>query len=295
MSSARSSGEPIARGGDPPGPSPRPWRPTPLLAASGLLHVAALPLLAAAPRLRLVTVAMLVADHALFTGVGLWPRSRLLGPNLVRLPEAAGAGARRVALTFDDGPDPEVTPRVLDVLDRHGARATFFCIGERVERHPETVAEVARRGHRVENHTHRHLARFSVLLPGGIAREVDRAQRAIEAATGRAPELFRPPAGFRSFLLEPLLARRGLALVSWTRRAYDTVRSDPARVARSLTRGLGPGEIVLLHDGRAAGAAAGRPVVLEALPRLLAHLAGEGLETSFIDLPTDHRPPARGE
>lgn len=286
MSSGRSSAEATAPA--------RPWRPTPLVAGSALLHAAALPVLAAAPGLRLATVALLVADHALLTGVGLWPTSRALGENLDRLPEAAAEGGRRVALTFDDGPHPEVTPRVLDLLDRHGARATFFCIGERVERHPELTAEIARRGHRVENHSYGHLAHFSMLLPGALAREVDRAQRAIREATGRAPELFRPPAGFRSALLDPVLVRRGLLLVSWTRRSFDTVRRDPERMARALTRGLEAGEIVLLHDGRCARTADGRPVVLEVLPRLLEHLAGEGLEAVALPPAADLRASSPG-
>lgn len=286
MSFIRSSAEPAA--------PVRGWRPSPLVAGSALLHAAALPVLAAAPGLRLLTAAVLVADHALLTGVGLWPRSRGLGPNLDRLPASGDGAGHRVALTFDDGPDPEVTPRVLDLLELHGARATFFCIGERVERHPALTAEIARRGHRVENHSHRHLARFSVLLPRAIAREIDRAQGAIAAATGRSPELFRPPAGFRSALLEPILARRGLSLVSWTRRAFDTVRRDPGRVTRSLTWRLEPGEIVVLHDGRSARTAAGRPVVLEALPRILEHLAAEGLEAVTVAAPAGARARLRG-
>lgn len=226
-----------------------------------------------------------MTNHAFLTAAGLWPTSRLLGPNLVRLPDDGGEERPRIALTFDDGPDPEVTPAVLDLLDRHRARATFFCIGERVAQHPEIAAEIARRGHRVENHSHRHLARFSVLLAGSIAREIDRAQEVIAGATGRLPELFRPPAGFRSGLLEPILARRGLSLVSWTRRAFDTVRRRPERVARALTHRLGPGEIVVLHDGAAASTPVGRPVVLEVLPRVLDHLDAAGMEAVPIPTP----------
>lgn len=264
-------------------PSPgRRWRPTPLLTGSGVLHAAALPVLLAAPGLRWPAAALLVADHAFLTGAGLWPGSRLLGPNLSRLP---GEGAGRVALTFDDGPDPEVTPRVLDVLERYGARATFFCIGERVARHPELTARIHRLGHRVENHTQRHLRRFSILGPRGVAREVDRAQEVIAAATGRRPALVRPPAGFRSALLEPILARRGLWLASWSRRAFDTVRREPERVVRALTRRLGPGEVMLLHDGGAARGAGGRPVVLDALPLLLEHLEGAGLRAVPLEPP----------
>lgn len=271
----------------------RPWRPGALLLGSAFLHGAGLAAALLSPRARPAVAALLVADHCLLMGSGLWPTSRALGPNLSRLsggpPEPGLRG--RVALTFDDGPDPDVTPRILDVLDRHGsngaggARATFFCIGEGVRRHAELVAEIARRGHRVENHTDRHLKRFAALGPCAMAREIDRAQEAIGQATGRVPRLVRPPAGFRNPFLEPLLARRGLWLASWSRRAYDTVRSDPQRVARDLTRGLGPGEILLLHDGGGARTRSGRPVVLEALPRVLDHLEAAGLEAVPVGPP----------
>ncbi|HSL82679.1 MAG TPA: polysaccharide deacetylase family protein [Thermoanaerobaculia bacterium] len=275
------------------GAAPRPWRPGALLVGSAFLHGAGLAAAVLEPRLRPAVAALLIADHALLMGSGLWPTSRVYGPNLSRLDEgvAEPGGPCRVALTFDDGPDPEVTPRVLDLLDRRGgngagpARATFFCVGERVRRHPDLAAEIARRGHRVENHTHRHLKRFAVLGPRAMAREIDRAQGAIAEVTGRAPRLVRPPAGFRNPFLDPLLARRGLWLVSWTRRAYDTVRSDPRRVVRDLTRGVEGGEILLLHDGGAARTRSGRPVVLEALPRVLDHLAAAGLQAVPVEAP----------
>lgn len=289
MSSAPgSTREPVSEA---PARAPRPWRPGALLLGSAFLHGAGLAAAVLAPRTRPAVAALLIADHALLMGTGLRPTSKAFGPNLSRLPQGSPAPRGRVGLTFDDGPDPEVTPRVLDLLDRHGsndsgpARATFFCIGERVRRHPELVAEIARRGHRVENHTHRHLKRFAVLGPRAMAREIDRAQGAIAEATGRAPRLVRPPAGFRNPFLEPLLARRGLWLVSWTRRAYDTVRSDPRRVARDLTRGLGAGEILLLHDGGAARTRTGRPVVLEALPRVLGHLSAARLDAVPVEAP----------
>lgn len=253
----------------------------PFLVASGLLNLGALAALAFAPRLRGAAAACLVADHALLVGAGLCPRSRLVGPNLVRLP-AARAAAGEVALTFDDGPDPEVTPAVLDLLDRHGARASFFAVGRRAERHPELIAEIVRRGHRVENHTFRHSHRFSLLGPRAAGREIDRAQRAIAAAAGRPPQWFRAPAGLRGPLLEPVLARRGLRLASWTRRGFDTVTADPERVAGRLLRGLAAGDVLLLHDGGAARTADGRPVALAALPRVLAAIADRGLSAVAI-------------
>lgn len=254
----------------------RPYRPTPFVTALAALHGAAALALAAAPRLWPAVLGTLFAGHLATTGVSLWPRSRLLGPNRSRLSEPA---ARRgeVALTFDDGPDPEVTPRVLDLLDNAGARASFFCIGRRVAAHPELAAEIVRRGHRIENHTWSHPHGFACYLPAAQRRQMLRAQQAIERATGRAPALFRPPAGLRNPLTERELCRAGLALAAWTRRGYDAVERDPARILRRLLGGLRAGDVLLLHDGSAV-TGAGNPVVLAVLPGLLAELAARGLK-----------------
>lgn len=257
------------------GAEPR-YRFPPLVTASAGLHAAAGLALALAPRHWLPIAAAVFADHLLLTGLSLWPRSPWLGANQTRLEEDA---AGQVALSFDDGPDPEVTPRVLDLLDRRGAKATFFAVGRRVEAHPELAAEAVRRGHRVENHSATHPVLFSCYPPPMLRREVERAQEAIEEATGLRPGLFRAPAGFRNPLLDRVLWKAGLGLVSWTRRGYDTVERNPARVAARLVGGLAAGDILVLHDGRAARDRNGRPVVLEALPRVLDALAERGLES----------------
>ena len=243
------------------------WKPTWAIQASLALHAAAAIAWVARPHLWPWLLAAVLADHLLLTAAGLWPRSRLLGPNWTHLPDAAAAGA--VAITIDDGPDPTVTPRVLDLLDEHRAKATFFCIGERVERYPQLAREIVSRGHSIENHSQHHLHRFSVLSPAGIAAEVARAQDTIASVTGQRPQFFRAPAGLRSPFLEPVLSRMGLRLASWTRRGFDTVNPDPAVVLQRLTRGLQGGDILLLHDGHAASTCAGTPVILEVLPRLL--------------------------
>jgi peptidoglycan/xylan/chitin deacetylase (PgdA/CDA1 family) len=102
-----------------------------------------------------------------------------------------------------------------------------------------------------------------------MAAEITRAQDTIEAVTGQRPRFFRAPAGLRSPFLEPVLARLGLRLASWTRRGFDTVNPDAGVVFERLTRGLRGGDILLLHDGHAACTSAGTPVILEVLPRLL--------------------------
>lgn len=252
------------------------WHPPPLVAGSLGVHAAALAAVLARSSAWPWALGAVLADHVLLAGAGLTPRSHLLGPNLTRLP-APAAGRGEVAITLDDGPDPKVTPRVLDLLDERGAKATFFCIGERVARHAELTREMARRGHSVENHSQRHLHRFTLLGPRALRAEIERAQDAIGIATGRQPLFFRAPAGLRSPWLEPVLRRFGLQLASWTRRGFDTVSARADAVLGKLTRGLRAGDILLLHDGRAALTGAGVPVVLEVLPRLLDALAAKDL------------------
>jgi peptidoglycan-N-acetylglucosamine deacetylase len=244
---------------------------------SALVHLAAAASLVH-PELWPWVLGTVFADHLLLTACGLWPRSSLLGPNWTRLPQAAAA-CDQVAITIDDGPEPSVTPQVLARLDERGAKATFFCIGERVLRYPELAREIVARGHAIENHSQRHRNSFSVMGPRAIAREILLAQEAISAVTASQPLFFRAPAGLRNALLEPVLARVGLRLASWTRRGFDTVDRKPEAVLAKLTRGLAAGDILLLHDGRAARTAGGTPVILEVLPRLLDRCAEASLKS----------------
>jgi peptidoglycan/xylan/chitin deacetylase (PgdA/CDA1 family) len=257
--------------------SPPSWPLTPLLRATFVVHAAAPLALLAAPALWPWTLAAVALNHAVLTAAGLWPRSRALGENLVRLPAAAVA-RREVALTIDDGPDPEVTPAVLDLLDAAGARATFFCIADRARRHPELVREIVRRGHSVQNHSRCHRHNFSLLGPRGFAREIEGAQAILAELAGEPPTFFRAPAGLRNPFLAPVLHHRGLTLASWTRRGFDTRARAPQRVLQRLTRGLAAGDILLLHDGNCARDAAGSPVILAVLPELLAALRRQGLQ-----------------
>ena len=254
------------------------WRPSPLVGASIALHAVGAAALAVSPASWPVIGAVSLADHAVMFLAGVLPRSRVLGPNLTRLPPASARGA--VALTFDDGPDPVTTPAVLDLLERRGARATFFCIGRRAAAHPDVVREIARRGHAVGNHTWGHPSHFAWLGPRALEREMRRAQETLGALAGAPPLWFRAPAGIRSPLLDPVLVRCGLRLASWTRRAFDTVRRDPGRVSRRLTAGLRQGDVLLLHDGGPGGT----PFVLDVLGRVLDRIEAAGLRC--VTLPT---------
>jgi peptidoglycan/xylan/chitin deacetylase (PgdA/CDA1 family) len=245
------------------------------------LHGAALAAVIASPRSWSLALTAVAANHVVIGTVAMLPRCGWFGPNVTRLP-AGRAADDCVGLTFDDGPDPEVTPAVLDVLTAAGARATFFCVGERAEAHPDVVAEIRARGHGVENHSYSHPNGFAFRGARGLRREVLRAQDAIERAGGGRPTLFRAPAGFQNPWLAGVLAGAGLSLVSWTRRGFDTVTRDPARVAARLGQGLAPGDILLLHDRSSARDDRGRPVVLEALPRVLDRLKRNGLRSEAL-------------
>ncbi len=253
------------------------WHAAPLIRASLALHALALAAAVAVPGRWPWAQAAGVANHAGVAGGGQWPRSHWLGPNWSRLP-AAAAARNEIALTIDDGPDPQVTPQVLDLLDRHAARATFFCIGEKAARYPALCREIVRRGHAVENHSQHHRHTFSMLGPRSMARELQAAQDTLVAITGRRPLFFRAPAGLRNPFLEPVLARMGLRLASWSVRGFDTRIGDAKRVAGALLPGMKAGAIVLLHDGNAARTPGGVPVILDVLPAVLASAAAAGLK-----------------
>ena len=253
----------------------------PALRASLCLHAAAPVALLASPGSWPLVAGAMVANHAVLTAAGMWPRSTLLGPNLRRLPgEAAARGA--VALTFDDGPDPVVTPRVLDLLDAAGARASFFCIGSEARLHPALMREIARRGHAVENHSDTHPNAFACYAPAALRRQIGRAQASLADIVGKEPGFFRAPMGLRSPLLDPVLAETALVYTSWTRRALDGVRGDPDAALARLTRGLAAGDVLLMHDGRCARAPDGGAAVLAVLPKLLGVLAANGLKAEKL-------------
>ena len=259
----------------------RSWQPTPLIRATLALHVLALASLIAAPGQWRWALAAVFANHVLLGLFGLWPRSHALGPNWTRLPAKATA-RHEIALTIDDGPDPVVTPQVLDMLDRYAVQATFFCIGEQAARYPELCREIVQRGHAVENHSQHHRLDFALLGYTGFMRELQAAQDTLTAITGQRPLFFRAPAGLRNPFLDPVLARLELRLASWSARGFDTWSHEAERVKHKLLHALQAGAILLLHDGNAARTQNGTPVILAVLPSVLAAAKTAGLR--FVTL-----------
>ncbi|RAR66058.1 peptidoglycan/xylan/chitin deacetylase (PgdA/CDA1 family) [Paraburkholderia unamae] len=265
----------------------RRWKPAPSIYGAAAVHAGAAAALLAQPHAWPWVAGGVVASHLALTAAGLWPRSALLGPNWTRLPQHAG---ECIALTIDDGPDPEVTPRVLDLLDRYDARATFFCIGDLARRHPQWIEAIVARGHAVENHSQRHRHTFSLTGPRAMKREIEAAQRTLTEIAGTAPRFFRAPAGLRNPFLEPVLCDLGLHLASWTRRGFDTRAKDAGTVARRLLDGLAPRDILLVHDGHAARDARGEPLVLDVLPALLRAAAEARLPWTTLRACLDDHP-----
>jgi len=245
------------------------WQPTLLIRATIVLHVLALVLVVAEPAQWRWALGAVLANHALLSLVGLWPRSHWLGPNWTQLPAAATA-RNEIALTIDDGPDPIVTPQVLDLLDRYATQATFFCVGEKAARYPDLCREIVRRGHAVENHSQHHRHYFALMGRSGFTRELQAAQDTLTRITGQRPVFFRAPAGLRNPFLDPVLAQLELRLASWSVRGFDTRIGDGERVKHRLLHGLRAGAILLLHDGNAARTPDGIPVILDVLPAVLA-------------------------
>lgn len=252
-----------------------PWQAPLFVRLSIALHVLALLIVLVKPEIWPWALGLVIGNHALISLIGLWPRSHWLGPNWTHLPDAARA-RNEIALTIDDGPDPVVTPQVLDILQRYNAKVTFFCIGEKAARYPELCREIVNRGHAVENHSQQHKHNFSLLGLAGFIREIQAAQHTLTEITGSAPQFFRAPAGLRNPFLDPALHRLGLKLASWTVRGFDTRINNAEKVKARLLRGLRAGSILLLHDGNAARTPANTPVILQVLPALLESAAEIG-------------------
>jgi peptidoglycan-N-acetylglucosamine deacetylase len=171
------------------------------------------------------------------------PNSRLYGPIIGRGPR------QRVAfLTFDDGPNPGVTERVLEVLEREAVPATFFMVGRHVERHRANALAVAQAGHEIGNHTYSHIKLHRV-GPRRAAEEIRRGHEIIAEITGAIPRSFRAPHGYRSPFVGRAIAPYRYQVFGWTLGVWDSARPGAEKIRARVRTGLRPGSIILLHDG----------------------------------------------
>lgn len=206
------------------------------------------------------------------------PNSSLLYPTVSHGPRSQD----RVALSFDDGPDPEVTPSVLDALAAYGGRATFFAIGRLLEAHPELARRISAEGHEIGNHSWHHSRWQNFLGSAAQAREIARGERAVADVTRRPTRpLYRPPIGLKSPQFARAARQARLTLVGWSLRSRDTLTADPERIAARVLDRIRPGDIVLLHDGHDQPGRH-RPACAVAVPMILRGLREMGLECSTV-------------
>src|SRR6202158_1992355 len=191
------------------------------------------------------------------------PRNQWLVANRSRVD---GVGC--VALTFDDGPDPVDTPKLLDLLREKGVKATFFVVGKLADQYPEIVLRTWAEGHLVANHTWSHPPLFCFLTPGRLRAEIERGTESIRRGWGFRPAAFRSPVGLRHPLLGPYLKNAGLEYISWSVRTRDTLTANSSVLAQRILDKVAGGDIILLHDHLPAGT----DVMLEALPRVIDEL-----------------------
>lgn len=235
------------------------------------VHLALLFLLLGDRWLQTAILAAYGVYHGSIAWAVLYPRSRLFGPNRSRL----DTQERVVALTFDDGPHPTVTPRLLAILRERGIQATFFLVGKWAERHPEIVRQIVADGHVLGNHSHEHSYLFWAYPPARLGRDVQRAQRILETTSGKPCRWFRGPVGMKNCFLHRVLKRQGLELVSWDVRFLDRKVRKGEDLTRRLRKRVVPGSILMLHDGHDRRPE-GNPAVLECLPSVLTALDALG-------------------
>jgi peptidoglycan/xylan/chitin deacetylase (PgdA/CDA1 family) len=210
--------------------------------------------------------------------LGQWAPIRALPGNLCTW---RGPARGAVALTFDDGPDPETTPRLLERLSRLGLAATFFCVGSQVEANPDLVREILGRGHQVEVHGHRHKHHF-VRTPWWVQHDLNAAVEALTGA-GATPKWFRPPFGQTTGSTMVAARRHRLGLVLWSAWGREWAEPDAAAVARRVGRHLTAGTIVLLHDSDTYSPPGSCQRALDALGPIACGLDHRGLTAVTLD------------
>lgn len=204
--------------------------------------------------------------------------SFVFGPVLGHLP----THERKVALTFDDGPNPDATPRILDTLAEYDVKATFFILGKYAERWPDLVHRVVQEGHQVGNHGYFH-RKLHFKSPRYVRRDMLLGKRAIERASSASPQFFRAPHGFRSPWVSAIAGSLGERTIGWSLGVWDSDLPGVKAIVDRTIAGVKPGSIVLLHDGDGYNADGNRMQTAASLPAIITGLRERGHD--FVTLP----------
>ena len=228
-------------------------------------------------------IGAIASAAVLSAGALAWGAFERNSPLFGRVQDRLPADDPIVALTFDDGPNPEATPAILDALGAAGVHATFFVLGRHADRWPDLVARTAREGHVIGNHGYYH-RKLIWRTPRYVREDITLGTAAIERAGGARPRLFRAPHGQRSPWVSPIARAEGQRTVGWTLGVWDTARPGSDVIADRVVRGVRPGSIVLLHDGDGYDPSGDRMQTARAVPAIIRGLRERGF--SFATLAT---------
>ncbi|MBL4745642.1 MAG: polysaccharide deacetylase family protein [Flavobacteriaceae bacterium] len=155
---------------------------------------------------------------------------------------------REIYITFDDGPHPDFTPKILALLERYNAKATFFCIGKNIEKHPDVFLEIIQQGHLIGNHSYLHSNNYGFLSTKAVEEDIVKTQQIIARLTGCENKLFRPPFGVTNPNIARAVKKINLKTIGWSIRSYDTIAKSPEMVTEKINKKIKSGAIILLHD-----------------------------------------------
>lgn len=205
----------------------------------------------------------------IWLGFLIWGASSIQSGFFVNTIFKGSQNGKAIALTFDDGPNPETLP-VLELLDKHNAKATFFCIGKQIEKYPHIFQEIIKRGHIAGNHSYSHSNNFGFFSSRRVKKELDKTDALIEKYTGKKPTYFRPPFGVTNLHIKKALNQTKHITIGWSIRSFDTAIQSEEKIFNRIKARLKPGGIILLHDTSQK--------TVNVLERLLTSLKGDGFD-----------------
>jgi peptidoglycan-N-acetylglucosamine deacetylase len=233
---------------------------------------------------------IIIALSGLFLSIPIWPfliplslyiilvihgsasvQSEFFMPVVCRGDEAVN----EVAITFDDGPDPDNTQRILDTLKKNEVSAAFFCIGEKVAENPELMQQIADGGHVIGNHSYSHGFFFDLSSHDNMVREIRSTNKIIEKSVRKRIHLFRPPYGVTTPVLAKAVKKTKMTSVGWSLRSMDTVEKDPQKLVNKISKQVKSGDVILLHDTQA--------VTADALQSIIDNINSKGFKIVPVD------------